>query len=289
MDKNYQYLFSAPAVVFLLVMVAFPIIYTFILSFHSWRMSTHIPWKWVGLENYTDMFSDKRFLKAVGRTFHFTVIALTIEVFLGMVIALFLDRPFKGKNLTKTLFLLPMVATPVAVGVVWKLIYEPNIGIINYILRLLNLKGLDWLGDGDLALYALMVVDIWQWTPMVMLILQAGLSSIPTDCYEAARVDGATSFQVIQKITLPLLKPTIFTAVLLRLVDALKTFDIIYSMTMGGPGHDTETMNILSYKTAFEYMQFGEASAMLIVFFLIVLGLAAITIKIKSKMEVDTE
>jgi len=124
---------------------------------------------------------------------------------------------------------------------------------------------------------------------MVMLILQAGLSSIPTDCYEAAKIDGAGSLQIIRKITLPLLKPTIFTAVLLRLVDALKTFDIIYSMTLGGPGHDTETMNILSYKTAFEYMQFGEASAMLIVFFLIVLAIAGLTIFIKSKMEVDTE
>lgn len=235
------------------------------------------------------MFSDARFLEAVGRTFYFTIIALTIEIILGMVIALFLDRDFKGKNLTKTLFLLPMVATPVAVGVVWKLIYEPNIGILNYILRWFDMKGLDWLGNADISLYSLMVVDIWQWTPMVMLILQAGLSSIPTDCYEAARVDGATSMQIIWKITLPLLKPTIFTAVLLRLVDALKTFDIIYSMTLGGPGHATETMNILSYKTAFEYMQFGEASAMLIVFFVIVLALAGLTIKIKSKMEVDTE
>ena len=275
--------------IFLIVMVAFPIIYTFALGFHSWRMSTKIPWKWIGLENYIDMFSDDRFMEAVGRTFHFTVIALTIEVILGMVIALYLDRDFKGKNLTKTLFLLPMVATPVAVGVVWKLIYEPNIGIINYLLRQVGLKGLDWLGNGDIALYSLMVVDIWQWTPMVMLILQAGLSSIPSDCYEAAVVDGASTFQMIRKITLPLLKPTIFTAVLLRLVDALKTFDIIYSMTLGGPGHATETMNILSYKTAFEYMQFGEASAMLIVFFLIVLAIAALTIWVKSKMEVDTE
>lgn len=252
-------------------------------------MSVNVAWEYVGLKNYISLFASSRFMPAVGRTFLFTVVALAVELSLGLAIALFLDRPFKGKDLTKTLFLLPMVATPVAIGMVWKLIYEPNIGILNYILRCLNLTPVDWLGNGKIALFSLVAVDIWQWTPMVMLIIQAGLSAIPTECIEAACVDGTNPWQVITQIKLPLLKPSLFTAALLRLVDAMKTFDIIYSMTMGGPGHDTETMNILAYKSAFEYMEFGEASAILIVFFIVVLGIAAITIKVKSRMVVDID
>ena len=132
-----------------------------------------------------------------------------------------------------------------------------------------------------------MVVDIWQWTPFVLLIILAGLTSIPTDPFESAMIDGATRWQTITKITLPLLRPTIFTAVLLRLIEVLKTFDIIYSMTQGGPGFATETMNILSFRQAFEFMQFGQSGATLVIFFVIVMSIAAITIKLKSRSEVD--
>ncbi len=248
----------------------------------------NIPWEWVGLDNYFSLFSSARFWNALIRTFKFAIIALLIQISLGLIIALFLNRDYKGKSMVKTSFLLPMVATPVAIGMVWKLIYEPNIGILNYIIR--NWLGgpkIDWLGSTDLALYSLIIVDVWQWTPMVMLIILAGLTSISHELYESAMVDGANKLKIVIKITLPLLRPTIFTAVLLRLIDVLKTFDIIYSTTLGGPGFATETLNILSYRQAFEFMEFGQASATLIVFFLIVLIIAAITIKTKSKTEVD--
>ncbi len=287
-DRNIKYIFTVPTIIFVLCMVLFPILYTLVLSFHSWRMSVNIPWEWVGLQNYITMFSSDRFPMAVWRTFIFAALALSLEVVLGLAIALFLNREFFGKNAAKTAFLLPMVATPVAIGMVWKLIYEPTIGILNYVIR--NWLGgpkIDWLGSTTNALYSLIAVDIWQWTPMVMLIILAGLSSISTECYESAMVDGATRFQTTMKITLPLLRPTIFTAVLLRLIDVLKTFDIIYSMTQGGPGFATETINILSYRQAFEFMEFGQASATLILFFLIVMAIAALTIKAKSKAEVD--
>lgn len=286
-NRNIKYVFTFPTLLFILLMIAFPLVYTIILSLHSWRMSVNIPWKWTGIENYTALLSSSRFWSAVNRTFKFAVIALSIQIVLGLAIALFLNREYKGKNLVKTSFLLPMVATPVAIGMVWKLIYEPNIGILNYIIRnWLSGPKLDWLGSTELALYSLIIVDIWQWTPMVMLIILAGLTSIPHELYESAMVDGANKIRIIQKITLPLLRPTIFTAVLLRLIDVLKTFDIIYSTTLGGPGFSTETLNILSYRQAFEFMEFGEASATLIVFFFIVLLIAALTIKAKSKTEV---
>ena len=287
LDRKLNYVFTIPTILFVLGMVFFPIIYTFVLSFHSWRMSANIPWKFVGLDNYVELFSDSRFPNAVLRTFIFALIALAFEIVLGMVIAIYLDRVFFGKNFVKTAFLLPMVATPVAIGMVWKLIYEPNIGILNTIIRNMNGPKIDWLGDSGKALYSLVAVDIWQWTPFVMLIISAGLTSIPLELFEAAMVDGASGIKIVFKVTLPLLRPTIYTAVLLRLIDVLKTFDIIYSMTQGGPGFATETMNILSFRQAFEFLQFGEASATLIIFFVIVMAIAALTIKLKSRTEVD--
>lgn len=287
LDRKLNYVFTVPTILFVLGMVLFPIIYTLLLSFHSWRMSANIPWEFIGIDNYTKLFSDGRFPEAVWRTFLFAFLALIVEVILGIAIALFLNHTFFGKNLVKTAFLLPMVATPVAIGMVWKLIYEPNIGILNALIRGAGGPKIDWLGDSSLALYSLVVVDIWQWTPFVMLIILAGITSIPTDPFESAMIDGATRWQTITKITLPLLRPTIFTAVLLRLIDVLKTFDIIYSMTQGGPGFATETMNILSFRQAFEFMQFGQSGATLVIFFVIVMSIAAITIKLKSRSEVD--
>lgn len=287
LDRKLNYVFTIPTILFVLGMVLVPIIYTFVLSFHSWRMSANIPWKFVGLDNYVELFSDSRFPNAVLRTFIFALIALAFEIVLGMVIAIYLDKVFFGKNFVKTAFLLPMVATPVAIGMVWKLIYEPNIGILNTIIRNMNGPKIDWLGDSGKALYSLVVVDVWQWTPFVMLIISAGLTSIPLELFEAAMVDGASGIKIVFKVTLPLLRPTIYTAVLLRLIDVLKTFDIIYSMTQGGPGFATETMNILSFRQAFEFLQFGEASATLIIFFVIVMAIAALTIKLKSRTEVD--
>ena len=286
-DKRLKWFFTVPTIIFVLAMVLFPIIYTLVLSFHSWRMSANIPWKYVGLQNYIDLFSDSRFPMAIGRTFIFTAIALTIEMILGIGIALFLNRRFFGKNFVKTAFLIPMVATPVAIGMVWKLMYDPNIGILDYILKSMGMSTINFLGNSDVALYSLIAVDIWEWTPQVMLIVLAGITSISTEPFESAMVDGATPWQVTWHITLPLLRPTIFTAFLLRLIDVLKTFDIMYSMTQGGPGYATETMNILSYRQAFEFMQFGSASSMLIVFFVVVMVIAAVTVKIKSRVEVD--
>lgn len=287
MDKRLHYIFTVPTILFVLGMVLFPIIYTFVLSFHSWRMSANIPWKFIGVENYVNLFSDTRFLYSVGRTFLFAAIALAIEMVIGTALALYLNRTFFGKNIVKTAFLLPMVATPVAIGMVWKLIFEPNIGILNTVIRGFGGPKIDWLGDSGIALYSLIAVDIWQWTPFVMLIVLAGLTSIPTDPFESAKIDGANWWQTLTKITLPLLRPTLFTALLLRLIDVMKTFDIIYSMTQGGPGFATETMNILSFRQAFEFMQFGQSSATLIVFFIIVMLIAIVVIKLKSRSEVD--
>ncbi|NLL48395.1 MAG: sugar ABC transporter permease [Firmicutes bacterium] len=286
-DKRLRYLFVLPALIFVVVMMAFPILYTFRLSFTQWSMSATRPPKWVALGNYVSLlFNDPRFWGAVGRTFAFTIIAVAVETVLGVIIALVLNRETRGQNLIKTLFLLPMIATPVAVGMVWLLMFEPSIGVINYLLGLLGLPQGLWLASPNQALGSLILVDVWQWTPMITLIVLAGLASLSREPFEAAIVDGASVLQTVFHITLPLIKPTVVAAVILRTIDAFKTYDIIYTMTQGGPGFATETLNIYSFVLGFQYFQMGKASALLMVFFALVLGLAIVLNWLKKPLEV---
>ena len=285
-DKRIKYVFVLPALIFVLVMMVFPILYTLRLSFSQWSMGSLTPPRWIGLRNFTSLLvQDRRFWPAVGRTFAFTIIAVVIETVLGVAIALILNRDMRGKNVIKTLFLLPMVATPVAVGMVWLLMYEPSIGVINYFLKLLGLPQGLWLASPAQALGSLILVDVWQWTPMITLIVLAGLAALPSEPYEAALVDGASTLQSIRLITLPLLQPTILAAMTLRAIDAFKTYDIIYTMTQGGPGYATETLNIYSFVLGFQYFQMGKASALLIIFFALTLGLAVMINWLKKPLE----
>lgn len=274
-DKRIQYVFALPALLFVLIMMVFPIAYTLRLSFTEWSMAATSAPEWVGLSNYISLLTkDTRFWGSVGRTFSFTVIAVAVETILGVAIALVLNREIPGKNIIKTLFLLPMVATPVAVGMVWLLMYEPTIGVMNQLLSMLRLAPRYWLASPKQALSSLMLVDIWQWTPMITLITLAGLASLPKEPYEASLVDGASTLQSIRLITIPLMQPTILAAMTLRAIDAFKTFDIIYTMTQGGPGYASETLNIYSFVLGFQYFQMGKASALLVIFFALVLGIA---------------
>lgn len=268
-------LFLLPALIFVIIMMVFPLAYTIRLSFTQWSMGSFAPPRWIGLANYSSLlFHDNRFWSAVGRTFVFTVVAVLIETVVGVIIALVLNREMPGKNLIKTLFLLPMVATPVAVGMVWLLMYEPTIGVVNHLLKLLGLPQGLWLASPRQALGSLILVDIWQWTPMITLIVLAGLAGLPQEPLEAARVDGASALQCVRLVTLPLIRPTIVAAMVLRAIDAFKTFDIIYTMTQGGPGYATETLNLYSFALGFQYFQMGKASALLVIFFALTLGLA---------------
>ena len=283
-NRQMKWLFILPAVAFVLVMMVFPIIYTVRLSFFNWSMSAVQPPVWVGLENYTELFTaDPRFTDALVRTFAFTIGAVAVEMVLGVLIALLLNKPFRGNNVVKSLILLPMVATPVAMGMAWLLMLEPTIGVINAFLRMLGLAPQPWLASQAQALPSLMLVDIWEWTPMVALIALAGLASLPEEPIEAAIVDGATPFQRFWHVLLPLLAPTLIVAMLLRSIDALKTFDIIYTMTQGGPGFSTETLNIYSYVQGFSYFQMGKASSLLVVFFAIVLGVSILLSGVRNK------
>jgi multiple sugar transport system permease protein len=281
-ERNVKWIFPLPAMIFLIIMMAFPMIYTIYVSLTDWNMSSGSAAGFIGLENYVEMFRESRFYNAFCLTFYFTILAVSMEVVLGVMIALVLNREFRGKNLVKLILLLPMVATPVAVGLAWILFYEPTIGLGNYALKLLGMPVSKWLASSYSVIPSLTLVDIWQWTPMVSLIVMAGLASLPTEPYEAAVVDGATPLQVFFRVTLPLLGPTILIAAVLRSIDALKTFDIIYVMTAGGPGFASETLNIYAYNLGFGYFRFGAASAALVALFAIVLGFSLAVLKIRE-------
>ncbi|HBL36771.1 MAG TPA: sugar ABC transporter permease [Firmicutes bacterium] len=266
-------------------MMIFPVLYTFYVSLTDWDMISGGLISFIGLDNYINLLKDPRFFNAVKLTLYFTVLAVGVEVILGVFIALVLNRDFRGKNIVKLFLLLPMVATPVAIGLAWTLFYEPTIGLGNYGLKLLGLPPSQWLGSKAMVIPALALVDIWEWTPMITLIVLAGLASLPQESFEAAFVDGASRFQIIRYVTLPLLRPTILIALILRCIDALKTFDIIYVMTTGGPGFASETLNIYAYNLSFNYFRFGAASAALVALFTLVLACNLIVLWMRKTYE----
>ncbi|WP_248928924.1 carbohydrate ABC transporter permease [Paenibacillus hamazuiensis] len=284
LDKNFKWVMTLPALLFVLLMMVFPIIYTVRISFFEWSMSASTPPRWVGLENYYQLMVDVRFWKSVWHTFQFMVYALLLQMILGVGIALLLHRDFIGKSFAKTVFLLPMVATPVAMGLVWILIYEPTGGVLNHLVQLVGIRPMDWLGSVKQVIPSLVIIDVWEWTPMITLITMAGLTTIPKDPYESADVDGATGWQKLWYITLPMLQPTILVAVMLRLIDVLKTFDIIYSTTQGGPGSSSETLNIYGYVMAFQYFKLGSASSLLVIFFIIVMSLTLLFMFVRKRL-----
>ncbi|MDR5701109.1 carbohydrate ABC transporter permease [Agromyces aerolatus] len=275
-NKRRKWVFAAPAMIFIALLLIFPLAWTLVLSLTNSRGSVRAPFDFIGLENYLNILTDtERFWPAVGRTVYFTGGALIFEVVLGIAIALLLWKPFKGEKWVRVAILLPLVATPVAIGMMWRLIFEPSIGFANEFLSWFGIPAQPWLSSPDTALSTLIFVDVWQWTPMVTLIILAGLTALPEEPDEAARVDGANWWQRLWFVTLPLLAPTIAAAVILRGIDALKTFDILYATKGKGGGsfHEVETLNIYAYGLSFDYNRYGQSSAVLIVFFLMIIGL----------------
>jgi multiple sugar transport system permease protein len=280
--RNARWLFPAPAVLLVATIIVYPIVYTVWMSLQDWFASSLTLPKFIGLANYQKILvGDPRFREAVVRTLYFTGLVIAGETVLGVAMALLFNREFWGRGLLRTLAILPMVATPVAIGLVFVMMYHPTLGVANYLVTLTGLAPFKWTYSSGTALYALAVVDIWQWTPLIMLIALAGLASLPQEPYEAARIDGATPLQAFWHITLPLLRPAIVVAILFRAIDAIKTFDIIFIMTQGGPANSTETINILLFNQAFSYFNMGYASSMAVALFAVVMGASLILIKLR--------
>lgn len=285
-DKHYKWVYTLPALFFVLILMVFPVCYTFGLSFTDWTLTSGKSISFTGLKSFITVLKEPRFWDAFRRTLEFTFWAVLFEVLFGIIIALLLNKQFKGKGIAKTLLLLPLVATPVAIGIVWTLFYDPTIGFLNYCLNLLGLPQSGWHTDAATVMPSLILVDVWQWTPMITIMVLAGLSGLSDEPYESATVDGANAWQILRHITLPMLMPTILTATVLRLIEALKTYDIIYSMTQGGPGYASETLNLLAYKYSFEYFRMGQSSVMLVFLFILVLFFSLVVMRIRKATEV---
>lgn len=284
-ERNLRILFPLPAIVFIGLLMVFPILYTLYLSFTNWNLTSGMEPSFVGLNSYLRVFSEPRFLHAVGRTFSFTLFAVAIEVVLGVAIALILNRAFVGRSFAKLLLLLPLVATPVAVGIVFNLFYDPTIGLLNFALHALGLPQGRWVSSENTVIASLVLVDVWQWTPMITLIVLAGLAGLSEEPVEAARVDGASEWQILRYVTIPMVMPVVLTAMILRLIDALKTFDIIFAMTGGGPGYASETLNIMGFKYSFEYFRMGQSSVILVALFTVVLLCSLGIMKLRASSE----
>jgi len=258
------------------MLIIVPLAWTVYLSLTDAQGSVRAESRFVGLANYLKVFGDtERFWPSVWRTFTFTGGAVATEMVLGMGIALLLWRPFKGEKWVRVAILMPLVATPVAVGMMWRLIFDPNIGFANQLIGWFGIPAQPWLSGQSSALPTLIFIDVWQWTPMIVLILLAGLTSLSDEPDEAARIDGASSWQRFRFVTLPLLRSTVIVAIVLRGIDALKTFDILYATKGKGGGsfHEVETLNVYAFGLSFDYNDYGIASTVLILFFLLIIAI----------------
>ncbi|HHD11858.1 MAG TPA: sugar ABC transporter permease [Deltaproteobacteria bacterium] len=277
-DRREGYRFLLPAAVVLLFVTVYPLFYVFWLSLHRRHLIFDIS-RFSGLENYAFLLQDERFLRALWNTVYFTVLSVGLELVLGMVVALSLQRAFSGRGIVRALVLLPWALPTVVSARMWEWMYNTDFGIINYLLGV----DVNWLGSPFWALNAAVLMDVWKTTPFVALILMAGLQVIPRELYRSAMVDGAGSLYIFWRITLPLLKPVILVVLLFRTIDAFRVFDAIYVLTGGGPANTTETLSIYAYKVLFQTLQFGYGSTIAMVVFLCVGFISVFYVRLLSR------
>ncbi len=258
---GYRYLF--PAGILVGALTLFPLAWLLVLSAQRHSLLGE-PVRFIGLGNFVRMAADARFWNALGNTLYFTAVSVALELVLGLAIALAVQRQHRGRPLLYALILLPWAVPTTASARMWEWLYDPDVGLLNYLLG----TRVNWLGSPGWALHAAIAMDVWKSTPFVTLLLIAGLQAIPRDVYRAAAVDGASAWLVLRRITLPLLVPVILVALVFRTIDALRVFDAVYVLTGGGPGNSTETLSIYAYKILFQSLELGYGSALALVMFL---------------------
>jgi multiple sugar transport system permease protein len=263
------YLLVSPILIVILALGLYPFLYVIWLSFQMRTASTGPVF--VGLQNYYEILLDQTFHDVIGNTLVYVASTVITEFLIGLGLALMLNRQFKGKRIIAPLIYLPMIVTPVAVGLTFRTIYNVEYGPLTYFLALLGLPPVRWIASSTYALFSLILVDIWEWTPFMFLVLLAGLQNVPRECVEASQLDGASYWQRFRHITLPFLRGSIAVAVLIRMIDAFKAFDIIYTVTEGGPGTSSTVISFLTYILAFRRFTLGSGAAMSLILFLIIL------------------
>ena len=254
--------FTAPTWILLSFTILLPLLYGVYLSFLNVNLSSFAPTKFIGLDNYRLALSASETYSTFITTIQLMVIGLVIQIPLGIFLAVTLHQNLKGSRFFRSVLIVPMLLTPVAVGLIFRFMFDTDIGIINWALSLIGSDGYNWLGARTSALIAIVIVDSWQSVPFVMLLVVAALATIPTSIYEAALVDGANKFQVFFRITLPLIVPTLLVLTMIKIMDFLKLFDTLFILTRGGPGNDTTTLGLWTYKTGFVFLEMSRAAAL---------------------------
>ena len=270
-DQRFGFLLTLPGLATLFIIIVFPLVFTIITSFYDYTLLNPNHDDFVGLENYQEVLEEEYIGHSVIITIQFVLATVFIEFIIGFALALALDKVQRFKSIYYLILLAPLMINPVVVGLMWRMILHTELGIMNYLLKLLSINRVNWLGDSDIAFWTIVFVDIWHQVSFMTILLLAGLAALPREPYEAARMDGASALRCLIYITLPLMRPVIIVALLLRLIFAVKTFDIIYIMTKGGPGIATDLVSYFIYRSAFFSLDIGRASALSVGLLVIVL------------------
>ncbi len=290
----FPWLLMSPTLLILLVVGIFPFGYSIYLASTNIILSRpYLDTFFVGLEQYQELVQDPDFFNALRVTLVFTISAVFFEFWAGLGLAVLFRRSIRGKALYRLAILIPMIIPPLVVGLIWKYMLFPNTGLISFysntLADLMNISRPTYLSAPGSALRTLIFIDVWQWTPFMFLILHAGLASIPNEPYEAAEIDGASSWRVFWTITIPMLRPAILIALVIRTMDAFRTYDQIAVLTSGGPGNSTETLNIWLTNLAFRFFNVSKAAALSLIIFVMILVMSFVFIKILSRTSADIE
>lgn len=275
-DAQIQFLFIAPTILLLVLWNVFPLLYSLYLSFTEFSViKPNNPPEWIGLQNYQNLLRDPRVWQYFILTGRYVVVSVALQAVVGFGLAMLLRERFKGNGLITTLILIPIMMSPVVIGLFWKLIFNPGFGIFNYLIGYsMPNSGPDWLGKSATAVWAITIVDVWMWSPFVMLLCLSGLKAIPDYLYEAAAIDRASPWFQFWRITLPQVAPLLLIAVLFRTIEAFKTFDLVMGLTGGGPGDATELIAVNLYRSAFTKFNTGESSALAYIILVIVIAVS---------------
>jgi multiple sugar transport system permease protein len=283
-DTPIYILFLAPAVLFLALTSLYPLLYTFRLSFYDWFLNRPgMQPQWAGLGKYRETIADQVFQTSAVHTVLFGVGTVSVEMVLGLILALAVAREGMGMRLIRSLLLIPMIMSPVVVGVLWRILFYDK-GLINYFLAELHLPQVLWFVSPHWAFAAVMIVDIWEWTPFVLIVMVAAIAALPGEPYRAAQIDGASRWQIFRYITLPMLWPVLLITGLLRFMDAIKVFDTIYVLTGGGPGYATEMLSSYIYKQGLRYFNVGSAASSSWLFLAVVVILSLLIIRARARL-----
>jgi len=258
--RGEAWLLLGPAAFYLIVFSIYPLVTSLVRSFENYDLTKNT-WSWVGLQNYHDLVSSSEFWQVVKNTLIFTGAGVTIQVVLGTALALFFNQNLRGSAIVRGILILPMLLTPIVVGLMWRMLLNPQWGLLNWVAVKLGFGYVGWLSDSHVALWTLIFVDSWQWTPFVFVVVYARLQALPQEVFEAGSVDGASWFQRLRYLTLPLLLPAIIFAAIFRGIDAFRTFDLVFGLTNGGPVTSTYTLSFEGFQNGFEFQHYGYASA----------------------------